>query len=89
MPFHGSPQACSQYGDGAVQLIVLRNFVNALVAILLGNLLYLLVLTPVLPPAARHEVFRIDVGLAIDFAVCVAVYGVIALLTGHRSRHRH
>lgn len=63
---------------------MLRNFINALVAIILGNLIYFLVLGPLLPPAGRHGVFRIDLGLAIDFGVCVAVYGIIELVLRHK-----
>jgi hypothetical protein len=65
---------------------VLRNFVIALIAILLGNLIYFLVLAPLLPPQARHEVFRVDLGLAIDFGVCVAVYGLIEGIARRKTR---
>ncbi len=65
---------------------MLRNFVNALVAIILGNLIYFLVLSPLLPPVGRHQVFRPDVGLAIDFGVCVAVYGLVQFLAVYKSR---
>lgn len=64
---------------------VARNFVLALLAIVIGNVLYFLVLTPLLPAAGRHEVFRVDLGLAIDFAVCVVLYGVIELLLRHKT----
>jgi hypothetical protein len=64
---------------------VLRNLVDALVAIVLGNLIYFFVLTPLLPPAGRHAVFRVDLGLAIDFGVCVAVYGALALLARYKT----
>jgi hypothetical protein len=67
--------------------IVLRNFIDALAAIILNNLIYFLVLAPLLPPAGRHEVFRVDWGLVIDFWVCVALYGVIQLLL-RRKRGR-
>ncbi len=63
---------------------MLRNFVNAFIAVVLGNLIYFFVLSPLLPPAGRHEVFRIDVGLAIDFGVCVVMYGIIELLARYK-----
>jgi H+/gluconate symporter-like permease len=65
--------------------IVLRNLVDALIAIILGNLIYFFVLMPLLPPVARHETFRIDIGLAIDFGVCVAVYGALTMLARYKT----
>lgn len=57
--------------------ISLRRWLEYLGAILLGNVIYYFSLTPHLPAALRHENFRMDWGVALDFAVCVAVYGLI------------
>lgn len=62
----------------------LTNFAQALLAILLGNLLYF-VLFPHLPPSLRHLPFQIDLGLALDFAFCLAVFFGIKFYTGRKS----
>jgi hypothetical protein len=59
---------------------VRSNFLKSLVAVVAGNAIYFLVLMPLLPPAGRHGIARIDLGLVIDFWVCVAVFGVIELV---------
>jgi hypothetical protein len=55
---------------------VLINFLQALLAIILGNVAYF-VLLPSLPPAAQHHRFRVDLGTAVDFFFCVVAYGLI------------
>jgi hypothetical protein len=50
-----------------------------LLAILIGNAIYFL-LMPRLPSSAQHQVYRLDLGLLVDFAVCVAVFGVLQLI---------
>lgn len=55
---------------------VLLNLIQALLAIILGNVAYLL-LAPSFPPIARHHPFRPDLGLAVDFWFCLVVYGLI------------
>jgi hypothetical protein len=55
---------------------VLINFLEALLAILLGNLAYF-VLAPSLPPVARHHPFHVDLGSVVDFWFCLVVYGLI------------
>ena len=47
-----------------------------LLAVLIGNVAYFL-LAPHLPDALTHNTFRIDAGLFVDMAICVAVYLVI------------
>jgi len=59
---------------------VLRRLLKQLIAIVVGNLLYFFVLMPHLPPAGRHHPDRIDLGLLVDFWVCVVLYGLIVLL---------
>lgn len=55
---------------------VLVNFLQALLAIVLGNVVYF-VLAPSFPPAARHRPFRPDLGLVVDFWFCLVAYGLI------------
>ena len=55
---------------------VLVNLVQALVAIVLGNVVYFLLL-PSLPPAARHHPFHMDLGILLDFWFCLVAYGLI------------
>ncbi len=52
------------------------NLVQALLAIILGNVVYF-VLLPSLPAAARHHPFKIDLGMVIDFWFCLVAYGLI------------
>ena len=54
---------------------VLVNFLQALFAIILGNIAYF-VLAPSLP-LPRHRPFQLDVGLLVDFWFCVVAYGLI------------
>ena len=58
------------------KLSVRSNFLQALLAVLLGNILYFL-LVPSLPPIARHRPMRIDLGMAVDFWLCLVAYGLI------------
>jgi H+/gluconate symporter-like permease len=52
------------------------NFLQALLAIILGNLVYFALL-PSLPPVARHHPMHLDLGMLLDFTFCVAVWGLI------------
>ncbi len=55
---------------------VLVNFLETLVAIILGNVVYF-VLAPSLPPVARHHRFHLDLGMVLDFWFCLVAYGLI------------
>jgi len=55
---------------------VVINFLQALLAIILGNVVYFL-LVPSLAPIARHRPYRIDLGTLIDFWFCLVAYGLI------------
>jgi len=55
---------------------VLVNFLQALLAIVLGNVVYF-VLMPSLPAAARHHRFHTDLGTLVDFWFCLVAYGLI------------
>jgi hypothetical protein len=52
------------------------NLLQAFLAVLLGNVLYF-ALAPSLPPVARHHPFRMDVGVLVDFWVCLVAYGLM------------
>jgi hypothetical protein len=60
---------------------MLRSWLKALAAVIAGNLVYFLALMPHLPPAGRHHANHLDLGLAVDFWVCLAMYGLIDLFT--------
>ncbi|MGA2423328.1 MAG: hypothetical protein ABSG07_04940 [Terriglobales bacterium] len=51
----------------------MKNFLDALVAVLAGNAIYYL-LMPHLPRAARHRLFQEDWGLLVDFAICTMIF---------------
>jgi len=57
----------------------LRRWIEYLAAILIGNGIYFLSLSAHLPGDLRHRTYRIDRGMVLDFAICVAVYGLIRL----------
>ena len=56
--------------------LVVLNLLQSLLAILLGNVVYFLLL-PSLPLAARHRPHHIDLGMVLDFWICLVIYGVI------------
>lgn len=58
-----------------------RRWAEYLVAVLGGNIAYL-AMEPELPALFRHRMFQIDLGLALDFLICVALYGVVRLFRG-------
>ena len=55
---------------------VLVNVIQALLAVVLGNVVYF-VLAPSLPPMARHHPFHLDLGMMVDFWFCLVAYGLI------------
>jgi hypothetical protein len=55
---------------------VLVNLLQTLLAIVLGNVVYF-VLIPSLPSVARHRPFHLDLGMILDFWFCVVAYGLI------------
>jgi hypothetical protein len=66
--------------------MTLRRWIEYLVAILVGNAIYFLILFPALPRLLQHQPFRFDPGLVLDFVGCVGVYGVIRLAVAHARR---
>lgn len=63
-----------------------RRWIQYTAAILAGNAIYFWVLFPSLTPRLRHQPLRLDLGLALDFLCCVAVYAVIRLGAAHARR---
>jgi hypothetical protein len=65
------------------------NFVQSLIAVVAGNLVYFL-LMPHLPPAARHVPMRFDLGVVVDFWFCLVALGAVKTFTrwGKRSREQ-
>jgi hypothetical protein len=59
------------------------NFIHAMVAVLAGNAAYFL-LVRYLPPQARHVLFHMDLGLVVDFWLCLVAFGMIKTLAGWR-----
>jgi hypothetical protein len=59
---------------------VLARFVKSLAAVLIGNAVYFLLLRPLLPASGQHVPFRFDLGILIDFWICVAAYGALELI---------
>jgi hypothetical protein len=58
-----------------------RRWAEYLVSVLAGNIAYLFI-EPQLPSVMRHRMFRVDLGLGIDFMMCVAIYGLVRLVRG-------
>ncbi len=59
---------------------------KSLVAVVTGNVLYYFLLMPLLPPAGRHRPRQFDLGLLIDFWICLVILGLIELITRVRAR---
>jgi hypothetical protein len=57
-----------------------RNFMESLVAVLGGNIVYFL-LMPRLPESARHAPQSIDLGLLVDFGFCAIALGCVRALS--------
>ena len=67
---------------------MLARFMKSLVAVVVGNAIYFLVVMPRLPARGHHEPFRLDVGLLVDFWLCVVAYGVLELILRWRQSKR-
>jgi hypothetical protein len=57
------------------------NFIHALLAVVVGNAAYFL-LERYLPARARHVPLQIDLGLLVDFWLCLVVFGLIKTVAG-------
>jgi len=62
----------------------MSNFMQALAAVLAGNAIYFL-LARYLPPQARHQAFHIDLGMVLDFFMCLVVFGLIKTMASRRD----
>ncbi|HWY54285.1 MAG TPA: hypothetical protein VNZ03_07470 [Terriglobales bacterium] len=60
------------------------NFVHALAAVLAGNAVYFLVMR-YLPLGARHERSRIDLGMVVDFLICLVALLMIKAIAARSS----
>jgi len=60
------------------------NFMHALAAVLAGNATYFSI-ARYLPPQARHQAFHIDLGMVLDFLMCLAVFGLIKMIASRRQ----
>jgi len=65
----------------------MKNFLDALVAVLAGNAIYYL-LMPHLPARARHGLFKEDWGLLVDFLICAVIFAGVKYLRRDESRKR-
>lgn len=54
---------------------VLLNMLQALCAIIVGNVAYFFLARSL--PLPRHRLFQLDAGLLVDFLFCVVAYGLI------------
>jgi len=68
-----------------VSKTAVANFVHALVAVLVGNAVYFLVM-PYLPPLARHVAPRLDLGLVVDFWFCLVALAIVKTAAWLRRR---
>jgi len=62
-----------------------RRWAEYLIAVLGGNIIYLAI-EPQMPPPLRHRMFQVDLGLALDFLICVVLYGFIRLARSSGTR---
>ncbi len=69
--------AGAEVGLGKSRMV--RNFLDALVAVLAGNAIYFL-LMPHLPAVARHSLFKEDWGLLVDFGICAAIFVAVKVM---------
>ena len=66
-------------GRPAAERLLKRSFWQTLIAVLAGNAIYFS-LERFLPARAQHQLFQIDFGLAVDFWICLACYGLVRLI---------
>ena len=56
-----------------------RNFLEALLAVVAGNAIYFLIM-PYLPLSARHSWLKEDWGLVVDFCICTAIFVAVKIM---------
>ena len=52
---------------------MIHDWMRMLLAILLGNVIYFAV-EPSLPEPLMHNLYKVDTGLIVDFAICAGIY---------------
>ena len=79
---------CGRYEGGVARRLVMSkqatNFLHALAAVLAGNAVYFL-MARYLPLAARHDPFRVDLGMIVDFSICLIAFVIIKTFAGRGS----
>jgi uncharacterized membrane protein YraQ (UPF0718 family) len=63
------------------------NFVHSLIAVLAGNAIYFLTMS-YLPAPARHVARRMDLGMVVDFWICLVVLGIIKTAVWIKKRSK-
>ena len=61
------------------------NLLQSFIAVVAGNAVYFL-LMPHLPPAARHDPTKLDIGVLVDFWFCLVFLGAIKTLSRRKPR---
>ena len=64
-----------------------KNFWQSLIAVVVGNAIYFLCMN-YLPRPARNTTFKFDLGLVVDFWICLVIYGLLELLKRWRRPRR-
>ena len=64
-----------------------KNFWQSLIAVVVGNAIYFLSMNR-LPRSARHITFKFDLGLVVDFWICLVIYGLLELFKRLRRPRR-
>ena len=66
-------------GRTPATLRYMKRFWQSLAAVLAGNAIYFST-ERFLPGPARHQLYQIDWGLAVDFWICLVCYGLVRLI---------
>ena len=83
---NGEERASSFAIHDKLHSYVARRLLKQFIAIVIGNAIYFLLLTPHLPPQAQHRPDKLDLGLLVDFWICVVVYGIVELISRRTNR---
>ena len=70
--------------EGPLRILAGYRWAEYLIAILGGNIIYLFI-EPQLPQVFRHRLFRVDLGLAVDFFICALAYALVRQFRGIRE----